>query len=181
MVFEYTSFAVTDQPEMKLVVYTPLEEAQSAKKLDALLQDVKPSENDHVTVENDKSGGPVGGLQRRQCSSSSALPATPTKKRLLCLNGVRAETWLRSRGNLRPALRSDSPMRLLPVTRFDRAIGDSVRCRRGPHRWSRPQIACARRVVDGWWQVVCHRNAVVRGTTLVRAAPSDRFEATSRS
>jgi transcriptional regulator with XRE-family HTH domain len=50
MVFEHTSFAVTDHPDMKLVVYTPLEEAQSVKKLEALLHDVTPTENDHATV-----------------------------------------------------------------------------------------------------------------------------------
>jgi transcriptional regulator with XRE-family HTH domain len=54
MVFEYTSFAVTDQPDMKLVVYTPLEEAQTVRKLEALLHDVKPSENGHVTVGKQK-------------------------------------------------------------------------------------------------------------------------------
>jgi transcriptional regulator with XRE-family HTH domain len=37
MVFEHTSFAVTGQPDMKLVVYTPLEEADSIAKLAALL------------------------------------------------------------------------------------------------------------------------------------------------
>ncbi|MDR3489537.1 MAG: helix-turn-helix transcriptional regulator [Bradyrhizobium sp.] len=51
MVFEYTSFAVTDHPDMKLVVYTPLEEAQSVKKLEALLHDVTPNENGYATVE----------------------------------------------------------------------------------------------------------------------------------
>jgi transcriptional regulator with XRE-family HTH domain len=50
MVFEYTSFAVTDHPDMKLVVYTPLEEAGSVKKLEALLRDEKPSENGHAAI-----------------------------------------------------------------------------------------------------------------------------------
>lgn len=37
MVFEYTTFSVTDQPDLKLVVYTPLADDQTAQKLDALL------------------------------------------------------------------------------------------------------------------------------------------------
>ena len=38
MTFEYTSFAVTNQPDMKLVVYTPLQEDRTVEKLDALLR-----------------------------------------------------------------------------------------------------------------------------------------------
>jgi len=52
MVFEYTSFAVTDHPDMKLVVYTPLEEAQSVRKLETLLHDITPSENGQATIKN---------------------------------------------------------------------------------------------------------------------------------
>ncbi|MDQ0396227.1 helix-turn-helix transcriptional regulator [Labrys monachus] len=37
MVFEYTSLAVAEQPDMKLVAYTPLEEEQTIGKLDRLL------------------------------------------------------------------------------------------------------------------------------------------------
>jgi transcriptional regulator with XRE-family HTH domain len=37
MVFEYSSFALADRPEMKLVVYTPLAEEGTAEKLRALL------------------------------------------------------------------------------------------------------------------------------------------------
>ncbi len=51
MVFEYTSFAVTDYPDMKLIVYTPLEEAKSVEKLEALLHDVKPSGSGHASAE----------------------------------------------------------------------------------------------------------------------------------
>jgi transcriptional regulator with XRE-family HTH domain len=51
MVFEYTSFAVTDHPDMKLVVYTPLEEAQSVEKLEALLRGVKLSESGRALAE----------------------------------------------------------------------------------------------------------------------------------
>jgi hypothetical protein len=40
MIFEYTSFAVSDQPEMKLVVYTPLDEERTAAKLAALLRNL---------------------------------------------------------------------------------------------------------------------------------------------
>jgi transcriptional regulator with XRE-family HTH domain len=38
MTFEYMSFAVTDQGDMKLIVYTPLTTDQTADKLDALLR-----------------------------------------------------------------------------------------------------------------------------------------------
>src|SRR5580658_3746362 len=37
MTFEYTSFAVTGSPDIKLIVYTPLASDQTAEKLDALL------------------------------------------------------------------------------------------------------------------------------------------------
>ena len=39
MVFEYTSFAVTGQADMKLIVYTPLERDQTVEKLKALLRE----------------------------------------------------------------------------------------------------------------------------------------------
>lgn len=39
MTFEYTSLAVAEQPDMKLVVFTPLAEDETAKKLDRLLGD----------------------------------------------------------------------------------------------------------------------------------------------
>jgi transcriptional regulator with XRE-family HTH domain len=51
MVFEHTSFAVTDHPDMKLVVFTPLEEAQSVQKLEALLRHMTANENDQAVVE----------------------------------------------------------------------------------------------------------------------------------
>jgi transcriptional regulator with XRE-family HTH domain len=38
MVFEYSSLGVGDQPDMKLVIFTPLEEEATAKKLDRLLR-----------------------------------------------------------------------------------------------------------------------------------------------
>lgn len=38
MTFEYTSLIVSDQPDMRLVVYTPLDEGKTAKKLADLLQ-----------------------------------------------------------------------------------------------------------------------------------------------
>ena len=38
MAFEYTSFTVADQTDMKLVVYTPLQEDRTVEKLDALLR-----------------------------------------------------------------------------------------------------------------------------------------------
>jgi len=38
MVFEYTSFAVTDRSDMRLIVYTPLEEEQTDQKLRQLLK-----------------------------------------------------------------------------------------------------------------------------------------------
>ena len=37
MVFEYSSFMVAEQPDMKLVVYTPLEESETSAKLTRLL------------------------------------------------------------------------------------------------------------------------------------------------
>jgi hypothetical protein len=37
MTFEYTSFDVAGQADMKLVVYTPLDKDHSVEKLDALL------------------------------------------------------------------------------------------------------------------------------------------------
>ena len=37
MTFEFTSFAVTDQVDMKLIVYTPLAADRTIEKLDALL------------------------------------------------------------------------------------------------------------------------------------------------
>lgn len=37
MVFEYSSFALTDRPDMKLIVYTPLEDEGTVGKLDRLL------------------------------------------------------------------------------------------------------------------------------------------------
>jgi len=38
MLFEYTSLAVSDPPDMKLVVYTPLEEQRTGEKLERLLK-----------------------------------------------------------------------------------------------------------------------------------------------
>jgi hypothetical protein len=37
MTFEYTALAVIDRPDMKLVVYTPLDEDGTGEKLKALL------------------------------------------------------------------------------------------------------------------------------------------------
>jgi transcriptional regulator with XRE-family HTH domain len=50
MLFEYSSFAVTDRPDMKLIVYTPLTEENTAEKLDDLLGAVAAAER-HETVE----------------------------------------------------------------------------------------------------------------------------------
>jgi hypothetical protein len=44
MVFEYSSFALTDRPDMKLIVYTPLEEEGTVAKLDGLLRAATSSE-----------------------------------------------------------------------------------------------------------------------------------------
>ncbi|KLD76913.1 helix-turn-helix domain-containing protein [Xanthomonas hyacinthi] len=38
MSFEYTSLTISDQPDMKLIVYTPLDEDKTAMKLEGLLQ-----------------------------------------------------------------------------------------------------------------------------------------------
>jgi len=40
MTFEYTSFAVADQIDMKLIVYTPLDADHTAEKLDSLLREI---------------------------------------------------------------------------------------------------------------------------------------------
>jgi transcriptional regulator with XRE-family HTH domain len=48
MVFEYTNFAVVDHADMKLVVYTPLEESRTTHKLEALLRNVAPDAKDGV-------------------------------------------------------------------------------------------------------------------------------------
>jgi transcriptional regulator with XRE-family HTH domain len=42
MLFEYSSFGVGDQPDMKLIVFTPLEDEGTARKLDRLLR-ARPS------------------------------------------------------------------------------------------------------------------------------------------
>ncbi len=42
MLFEYSSFGVGDQPDMKLIVFTPLVDEGTARKLDRLLRD-RPS------------------------------------------------------------------------------------------------------------------------------------------
>jgi hypothetical protein len=42
MLFEYTTLDVSDQPDMKLVVYRPLAEAETVGKLRALLGDERP-------------------------------------------------------------------------------------------------------------------------------------------
>ncbi|MBB3214200.1 transcriptional regulator with XRE-family HTH domain [Herbaspirillum sp. Sphag1AN] len=43
MTFEYTTLAVSDQPDMKLIVYTPIDEEKTALKLEGLLR--APSRN----------------------------------------------------------------------------------------------------------------------------------------
>ena len=50
MLFEYTSFAITDRADMKLVVYTPLEEDRTAAKLAALLD--APRIEEGITTAN---------------------------------------------------------------------------------------------------------------------------------
>jgi hypothetical protein len=39
MLFEYSSFGVGDLPDMKLIVFTPLEDEGTPRKLDWLLRD----------------------------------------------------------------------------------------------------------------------------------------------
>jgi hypothetical protein len=39
MVFEYSSLGVSDPPDMKLIVFTPLEDEGTARKPDRLLRD----------------------------------------------------------------------------------------------------------------------------------------------
>lgn len=43
MVFEYTSLAITDQPDMKFVIYTPLKEEETATKLADLIKAIDGS------------------------------------------------------------------------------------------------------------------------------------------
>ena len=42
MVFDYTSLAVGDPPNMRFVVFTPADEEQTAAKLNSLLRGRKP-------------------------------------------------------------------------------------------------------------------------------------------
>ena len=55
MTFEYTSFAVTDQIDMKLIVYTPLEADRTVEKLDRLL---------HPLPVDQRAGQPAMRLER---------------------------------------------------------------------------------------------------------------------
>ena len=55
MTFEFTSFAVTDQVDMKLIVYTPLAADRTIEKLDALLGGL----NDHARPQRGKAAGPA--------------------------------------------------------------------------------------------------------------------------
>ena len=54
MDFEYMSFAVVDKIDMKLIVYTPLEENQTSEKLTALLREVDPNARSWATVDRPK-------------------------------------------------------------------------------------------------------------------------------
>jgi transcriptional regulator with XRE-family HTH domain len=50
MDFEFTTFAVTDKTDMKLIVYTPLEENQTSEKLKMLLREVDPNARNDTAV-----------------------------------------------------------------------------------------------------------------------------------
>jgi hypothetical protein len=54
MTFEYTSFAVTAQADMKLIVYTPLDRDQTVEKLDSLLGGV-PDHHRHALANGGES------------------------------------------------------------------------------------------------------------------------------
>jgi hypothetical protein len=63
MAFEYTGFTVADQTDMKLVVYTPLQEDRTVEKLDALLRQRTAS----------KTGGAADGKRRARRVSRVAM------------------------------------------------------------------------------------------------------------
>lgn len=50
MVFEYSSFNVTGQADLKLIVYTPLAEARTVEKLEALLRGHNPGDKQHTAA-----------------------------------------------------------------------------------------------------------------------------------
>jgi transcriptional regulator with XRE-family HTH domain len=77
MVFEYTSFAVIDHPDMKLVVYTPLEQNQTAEKLRALLRDTTAHSRSGV---KGKRRQPRGELHARPESTVRSLSARKRPK-----------------------------------------------------------------------------------------------------
>src|SRR5436305_4670952 len=52
MEFEYSSFGVGDQPDMKLIVFTPLEADGTAKKLNALVRGSTSPPGDDTTPES---------------------------------------------------------------------------------------------------------------------------------
>jgi transcriptional regulator with XRE-family HTH domain len=54
MDFEYMSFAVVDKIDMKLIVYTPLEENQTSEKLKALLRDFRTSARSRAIADRRK-------------------------------------------------------------------------------------------------------------------------------
>jgi transcriptional regulator with XRE-family HTH domain len=73
MTFEYTSFAVTGQPDMKLVVYTALEADGTVEKLGALLADAKSGARRKASIarSNGESVLPAGTRARHRVSVSS--------------------------------------------------------------------------------------------------------------
>jgi MmyB-like transcription regulator ligand binding domain len=48
MLFEYSSLGVGDPPDMKLIVFTPLEDEDTIRKLDWLLRDLQPKPAPHL-------------------------------------------------------------------------------------------------------------------------------------
>jgi transcriptional regulator with XRE-family HTH domain len=80
MTFEYTSFAVADQVDMKLIVYTPLDADRTAEKLEGLLHDsVTNGRIRRVVQATEQSSAPgtvAAGRCRADPGGSTLTPAS---------------------------------------------------------------------------------------------------------
>jgi transcriptional regulator with XRE-family HTH domain len=63
MAFEYTSFALSDRPDMKLIVFTPLEEGGTPPKLEGLLGKVRKKSHAPLLPAKRGEGGPKGRMR----------------------------------------------------------------------------------------------------------------------
>jgi transcriptional regulator with XRE-family HTH domain len=66
MVFEYTSFDVTDHADMKLIVYTPMDEERTVDKLAALLRQPSPAK---------ATAGSAATVRRKETDPETRRPA----------------------------------------------------------------------------------------------------------